>query len=191
MNNLLDSSRGQHLNDQWDLDHPFEAVESLAEAPVSTARARVHYNYGLAFQQAGRIEDADATLREARRRDDRDPDVVLALARLLMDQHRWSEASEFATVLVRLAPTAGSGNAGAGGEGHSGSTQTMTPMTRLLRTHLSTTDRKEPDRNQNPNVLPTWMRSGVSVKSMCGLAGTSDHSVASNAGVGHCNTRAY
>ena len=33
--------------------------------------------------------------------------------------------------------------------------------------------------NQNPNVLPTWMRSGVTVKLMCGFAGASDHTVAS------------
>ena len=83
-----------------------EAVESLARAAVPTARARVHYNYGLALQQAERFDEAEAALREARRRDDRDPDVVLALARLLMDQRRWSEASEFASALVRLVPTA-------------------------------------------------------------------------------------
>ena len=83
-----------------------EAVESLAEAAVPTARARVHYNYGLALQLAGRLDEAEAALRDARRRDDRDPDVVLALARLLMDRQRWSEASEFAAALVRLVPTA-------------------------------------------------------------------------------------
>ena len=83
-----------------------EAVESLARAAVPTARARVHYNYGLALQQAGRLEEADAALRAARGRDDRDPDVVLALARLLMDQQRWSEAEEFASALVRLVPGA-------------------------------------------------------------------------------------
>ncbi len=83
-----------------------EAVESLARAAVPTARARVHYNYGLALQQAGRLDQAEAALRAARRRDDRDPDVVLALARLLMDQQRWDEAGEFASALVRLVPTA-------------------------------------------------------------------------------------
>ena len=83
-----------------------EAVESLARAAGPTARARVHYNYGLALQQAGRIDEAEAALREARQRDDRDPDVVLALARLLMDQQRWSEAEEPASALVRLVPGA-------------------------------------------------------------------------------------
>ena len=83
-----------------------QAVESLARAAVPTARARVHYNYGLALQQAGRLDEAEAALREARRRDDRDPDVVLALARLLMDQQRWAEAEELAGALVRLVPGA-------------------------------------------------------------------------------------
>ncbi len=99
----LHYSLGLLLAEEGRLD---EAVESLAEAAVPAARARVHYNYGLALQQAGRIEEAEASLREARRRDDRDPDVVLALARLLMDQQRWSEASEFASALVRLVPGA-------------------------------------------------------------------------------------
>ena len=83
-----------------------EAVDSLSRAAVPTARARVHYNYGLALQQAGRLEEAEAALREARRRDDRDPDVALALARLLMDQQRWGEAGELAAALVRLVPGA-------------------------------------------------------------------------------------
>ena len=83
-----------------------EAVESLARAAVPAARARVHYNYGLALQLAGRLDEAEAALREARRRDDRDPDVVLALARLLMDRQRWGEAEELASALVRLVPGA-------------------------------------------------------------------------------------
>ena len=83
-----------------------EAVESLARAAVPTARARVHYNYGLALQLAGRLDEAEAALVEARRRDDRDPDVALALARLLMDRQRWSEAEELAAALVRLLPGA-------------------------------------------------------------------------------------
>ena len=99
----LHYSLGLLLAEEGRLD---EAVESLTEAAVPSARARVHYNYGLALQLAGRLDEAEAALRDARRRDDRDPDVVLALARLLMDQQRWSEASEFAGALVRLVPTA-------------------------------------------------------------------------------------
>ena len=83
-----------------------EAIESLARAAVPTARARVHYNHGLALQLAGRLDEAEAALREGRRRDDRDPDVALALARLLMDRQRWSEAEELAAALVRLVPGA-------------------------------------------------------------------------------------
>ncbi len=99
----LHYSLGLLLAEEGRLD---EAVESLAEAAVPAARARVHYNYGLALQQSGRIEEAEAALREARRRDDRDPDVVLALARLLMDRQRWGEAEELAAALVRLVPGA-------------------------------------------------------------------------------------
>ena len=99
----LHYSLGLLLAEEGRLD---EAVDSLAEAAVPTARARVHYNYGLALQLAGRLDEAEAALRDARRRDDRDPDVVLALARLLMDRQRWSEASKFASALVRLVPTA-------------------------------------------------------------------------------------
>ena len=83
-----------------------EAVESLARAAVPATRARVHYNYGLALQLTGRLDEAEASLREARRRDDRDPDIALALARLLMDRQRWGEAEELATALVRLVPGA-------------------------------------------------------------------------------------
>ena len=99
----LHYSLGLLLAEEGRLD---EAIESLAEAAVPTARARVHYNYGLALQLAGRLDEAEAALREARQRDDRDPDVVLALARLLMDRQRWSEAEELATALVRLVPGA-------------------------------------------------------------------------------------
>ena len=99
----LHYSLGLLLAEEGRLD---EAVESLARAAVPTARARVHYNHGLALQLAGRLDEAEAALREARRRDDRDPDVTLALARLLMDRQRWSEAEEVATALVRLVPGA-------------------------------------------------------------------------------------
>lgn len=81
----LHYSLGLLLAEEGRLD---EAVESLAAAAVPTARARVHYNYGLALWQSGRLEEAEAALRDARRRDDQDPDVALALARLLTDQQR-------------------------------------------------------------------------------------------------------
>ena len=83
-----------------------ESVESLGRAAELTGRARVRYNYGLALQQVGRVEEAETALREARAVDAADPDIVLALARLLMDQRRWPEARAFALELVRLVPTA-------------------------------------------------------------------------------------
>jgi predicted CXXCH cytochrome family protein len=83
-----------------------ESVASLGRAAELTGRARIRYNHGLALQQVGRLDEAEAALREARSLDDSDPDVLLALARLLMDQQRWEEARTVATELVRLVPTA-------------------------------------------------------------------------------------
>lgn len=81
-------------------------MESLGRAAALTGRARIRYNHGLALQQVGRLEEAETALREARAVDPADPDIVLALTRLLMDQRRWEEARVFALELVRLAPTA-------------------------------------------------------------------------------------
>ena len=83
-----------------------ESVERLGQAAGLTNRARVPYNYGLALQQVGRLDDAEAALRRARSLDEADPDIVLALARLLMARQRWEEARGFARALVRLVPTA-------------------------------------------------------------------------------------
>ena len=66
-----------------------ESVASLGRAAALISnRARVRYNYGLALQQAGRLAEAETALLEARAVDASDPDTLLALARLLMDQQR-------------------------------------------------------------------------------------------------------
>ena len=84
-----------------------ESVASLGQAAALVShRARVRYNYGLALQQLGRVDEAETTLREARELDAGDPDIMLALTRLLMGQQRWEEARTFAAELVRLVPTA-------------------------------------------------------------------------------------
>jgi len=84
-----------------------ESVASLGRAAALISnRARVRYNYGLALQQTGRLAEAETALLEARAVDASDPDTLLALARLLMDQQRWAEARTFAGELVRLVPTA-------------------------------------------------------------------------------------
>ena len=78
----------------------------LAEAAELMNRARVHYNHGLALQRLGRLEDAEAALRRARTLDAADPDIVFALARLLVERGQWQEARRFASELVRMLPTA-------------------------------------------------------------------------------------
>jgi Tfp pilus assembly protein PilF len=84
-----------------------ESVASLGRAAALISnRARVRYNYGLALQQVGRLGEAETALREARAVDAADPDILLALSRLLMDQRRWEEARTFAAELVRLVPGA-------------------------------------------------------------------------------------
>ena len=100
----LHYSLGLVLAEEGRLD---ESAESLGQAAALIPdRARVRYNHGLALQQVGRVEEAETALREARAVDAADPDIVLALARLLMDQQRWEEARAFALELVRLVPTA-------------------------------------------------------------------------------------
>ncbi len=83
-----------------------ESGELLAEAAGLTNRARVHYNHGLALQRLARLEDAEAALRRARTLDTADPDIVFALARLLVERRQWPEARRFASELVRLLPMA-------------------------------------------------------------------------------------
>ena len=84
-----------------------EAVDSLGRAAaLLPARARIRFNYGLALQQRGRLDAAETAFREARTLDAGDPDILVALTRLLMDQQRWNEARDSATDLVRLLPTA-------------------------------------------------------------------------------------
>ena len=84
-----------------------EAATSLGRAAeLIPTRARVRYNYGLALQQLGRLEQADAALVEASAIDPGDPDILLALAQLLMDRREWDRAREYARALRRLNPTA-------------------------------------------------------------------------------------
>ena len=84
-----------------------EAVDNFTRAALlMPGRDRIKYNLGLALQRVGRPAESEAVLLEARDLDSRDPDVLLALARLLMDQQRWTEARIFADELSRLMPTA-------------------------------------------------------------------------------------
>ena len=82
-----------------------EAAGSLGRAAtLIPARARVAYNHGLALERLGRLADAESAFNEANRRDARDPDVLLALARILMRQAEWERAGEYAGALLALDP---------------------------------------------------------------------------------------
>ena len=84
-----------------------EAVDNFTRvALLMPVRARIKYNPGLALQRVGRLAEAETVLLEARNLDSRDPDVLLALVRLLMDRQRWTDARIFADELIRLMPTA-------------------------------------------------------------------------------------
>ena len=86
-------------------NHIEAALTSLSKAAALVPdRARVRYNYGLALQRMNRLDDAETALNVARVLDPVDPDILLALTRLLVDQRRWKEAQASATDLVRLRP---------------------------------------------------------------------------------------
>ena len=84
-----------------------EAVDNFTRAALlMPTRSRLKYNLGLALLRVGKLAESETTLREARDLDSRDPDVLLALVRLLINQQRWTEARIFADELIRLMPTA-------------------------------------------------------------------------------------
>ena len=84
-----------------------EAATSLGRAAdLIPTRARVRYNYGLALQQLGRIAEAEQALVAASQTEPRDPDILVAIARLLMDQEEWDRAREYGRALLELNPAA-------------------------------------------------------------------------------------
>ena len=82
-----------------------EAAASLGRASaLIPARARVAYNHGLALERLGRLAEAEAAFLEANRRDARDPDVLLAVARVLIRQAEWERAEEHVAALLAIDP---------------------------------------------------------------------------------------
>ena len=82
-----------------------EAADSLGRASMLIPeRARVAYNHGLALERLERLAEAEAAFLEANRRAPRDPDVLLALARILMRQSEWERAGEHAAALLAIDP---------------------------------------------------------------------------------------
>jgi tetratricopeptide (TPR) repeat protein len=64
----------------------------------------VQYNYALALQQSGKIQQAEAALLSAYHLNSQDADVVYALTLLYSQQQRWDRALPYARELVRLTP---------------------------------------------------------------------------------------
>ena len=82
-----------------------EAADSLGRAAaLIPARARVAYNHGLALETLGRLAAAEAAFLEANGRAARDPDVLLALARILLRQGDLERAQDYARQLIAVDP---------------------------------------------------------------------------------------
>ena len=95
-------SLGLLLAEEQRLD---EAAESLGRAAALIPdRVRVAYNHGLALETLGRLAAAEAAFLEASRRDAEDPDVLLALARILLRQGELERAQDYARQLIAVDP---------------------------------------------------------------------------------------
>ena len=82
-----------------------EAAESLGQAAALIPdRVRVAYNHGLALETLGRLAAAEDAFLEANRRGAQDPDVLLALARILLRQGELDRAQEYARQLIAVDP---------------------------------------------------------------------------------------
>ncbi len=82
-----------------------EAAQSLGRAAALVPdRVRVAYNHGLALETLGRLAAAETAFLEATRREARDPDVLLALARILLRQGELERAQDYARQLIAVDP---------------------------------------------------------------------------------------
>ena len=98
----LHYSLGLLLAEEQRLD---EAAESLGRAvALIPDRVRVAYNHGLALETLGRPAAAETAFLEASRRDAEDPDVLLALARILLRQGELERAQDYARQLIAVDP---------------------------------------------------------------------------------------
>ena len=98
----LHYSLGLLLAEEQRLD---EAAESLGRAAALIPdRVRVAYNNGLALETLGRLAAAETAFLEAHRRDARDADVLLALARILLRQGELERAADYARQLIAVDP---------------------------------------------------------------------------------------
>ena len=83
------------------------AAASLGRAArLLPGRARVRYNQGLVLQRLGRTDAAETALVAANALDPRDPDVLNALAQLLLGNGDHDRALAYAEALQQLDPGA-------------------------------------------------------------------------------------
>ena len=83
-----------------------EAAEALGKAAkLLPDRSGVHYNHGLALQQLGRRQPAEAALLQAQRLDPRDAATCYALAVFYVQGRQYAQALPWAEKLLALDPT--------------------------------------------------------------------------------------
>ena len=82
-----------------------ESLEMLGRAAALLPhRARVQYNYALALQHLDRRAEAETALLAAYRIEERNPDILQALAIFYVQQNDWADALPYAKALVEIVP---------------------------------------------------------------------------------------
>jgi len=82
-----------------------DAAEHLAAATrLAPERPRIHYNYGLAMQNLGRVTEAEKALKTACRLSPRTTGFLHALAILYAQRGNWNAARACAEGLKRMEP---------------------------------------------------------------------------------------
>lgn len=82
-----------------------EAADSLAEAAKYSPRhPRIRYNYALALQHLGKLDEAATQFAEALEVDPTNADLYQALITLYAQQRRWDQAVRYAEQLARQFP---------------------------------------------------------------------------------------
>jgi tetratricopeptide (TPR) repeat protein len=88
-----------------DKDRLEDAAQELAEAVrLAPSNARMHYNYGAALQQLGRLGEAEQSYQAAYKLAPYMPDYLVALTNLYAQQKRWARALKCAEELLRRQP---------------------------------------------------------------------------------------
>jgi Tfp pilus assembly protein PilF len=87
------------------MDRPEEALRYLGRAAAGIPEgARVHYNYGLMLQQAGRLDDAQRELSRAWELDPSNADLVYALLDHYLKRGQVGRARDLANTVIARYP---------------------------------------------------------------------------------------